>query len=1439
MTELLRNNSVRIITKHEGEDYEEEDIHGTGTLYQPSTNEIFLITARHCLLDELDDRKDVPIKQISVFRSPIISLKEKVIQPEAEQILHSEAYDLSIVRIQIEENCDFFDGVSDWSIVNELSNSNSLIEFTSLGYSVKRDRNGKTFQWKFQEETRIVDNEGPCFSLQANQGFAAAGNTSRAYLKGYSGAGAFLQSTNLLSCIIVSVVEGEELNREVWGLEASVINELLEQKNLPLIPEDKYQRFTPRQKEAPENYFPRKIVSEKDIKEKASGLFFGLASEGKIQKTLLEVIQVKEKIVLLGEGGLGKSYEMQYLMSQLGKEKDPALFPFFLSLDTYSGQSIPEILDEKYPDWKEVRKQHVLVLILDAYEESGGKERLDLFNRSLVGFISDEKPPKVVISIRNEHYNSHLWKGFEPYHLEKLSRTDIQKIAEQQLPQNWRRFIEQLSTKGLYSLAGIPFYLWNLFKIFKNSPSQELPKSKMGIIDQLIAERRKTDEEKYRQDPRDILSTGLEYSALERLAFFMTQKNIFSVPNETLRAIVPPNLYDMVMDHPVAKLTIKDGFKFVHTIFQEYFTAKKILNQSFVDWMDTIIWGTELQELKPQYRPLVNYLLSEMDENDDRKSLFTAWLGEHELSFIIEIDPMGIPADTRHQFFKEIFNSLISGNSFGINIWRLDKLRKFGSSEQTNQFLISQIEQTGQELEVMNWAFWLLSIEVATGGRQKVKKFLRNNLKGGQHQYQSAMALERMEALRVEEAKGLIDHFIGSDFLSEKDLAFRLIINHSLADDYSKLLIEIIHKYAQKQQEVYDQINSSTDPNAKWQMDSNVELPGLFKEAIFTIQEPDNLLSLLDALNSAEVLIPKLFEFSSIEDVLNTFPEALLKAYKIYPSVYEKVKELYLTLSQKLDGVTRDLGKFFKESETDVRFFNDLLKSGRFNIIEEHAIASIGGERIQKQCIKVFNEGGITGFALEQIVKEFRPEEIDDFKDKIETETQYYSKKEEKNKDRVKKSVGYIKEQINLLFDKHLFLAKVLIIFDNWGKEKLTPGDRSSFNSKFNAYDYPAANAALTFMGDYFSQRHGPVDKRGLIISFEKRYPILILELISKNYSRNSEVILSFKDRINEIIKTEIKRLVTPSDRKDGIFPSLVNFFFQIECISIPELDLLNLTLHYLNDTGNLFGKVWKKIQIKAGKEKFEEKIFENLQRKDLTVSVFVTQLKYCREFDFSDTLPLIIENLKKQKWDYLLNDYTAQEIIHALDALSHSDDSALESLLVFQDLHLSVLPFVIEALVKRRNARCFDYLKEKFRLGHKESSAKHLIKYGDADALDFYVGYIRKGQEVPYGIKIFSYLKDLKTMPLVIEAIDHLWTLNREWTSNPFKGIVSIASQPKQFDETEILVKEYLELKKSDGTRVDYESLQRPLLQSLKEAKRHIYSGKEYENPDLAWDDF
>jgi hypothetical protein len=414
------------------------------------------------------------------------------------------------------------------------------------------------------------------------------------------------------------------------------------------------------------------------------------------QHTLLKAIEKNDKILLLGNPGIGKTTELENLALKLWKEGEVDCgIPIFKNLKNFtSNQHIEDYLPER---WNEIFSP---ILILDGLDEI--KEIKD-FSYKLNQFVIKNKQikPKIVISCRtNIYYKNFIdLENFKLFYLDYLNYNQSKELLLEKHKINLSNYrLNNSQTDYIKS----PFFL-NLFAEYINK-NNELPTSKVQMWQNYIDKQLEIFYIKIKsENPKRKIQ---EYKPLKTVALIceLMQQN----------TIIYDNLYtlgvDFVSNFESLPFTINENeiYFFEHKQIQEYFTALSLSNKNF-DKIIEIITIPYINKIHPSWHNTITFLV-DLLEDGVKKELIN-WLVDNEIEILFQVDKYSIEKSFKDKCFQKFFNTQCVDKKLWINTniaTRLKEIADFACTVGNYDFL-KEIVLKNEHERITSSALELLS----------------------------------------------------------------------------------------------------------------------------------------------------------------------------------------------------------------------------------------------------------------------------------------------------------------------------------------------------------------------------------------------------------------------------------------------------------------------------------------------------------------------------------------------------------------------------------------------------------------------------------------------------------------------------------------------------------------------------------------------------------
>lgn len=407
----------------------------------------------------------------------------------------------------------------------------------------------------------------------------------------------------------------------------------------------------------PDFYIPRSLTYLKAIQE--TSLYYFPEKEYRLLRDLLNE---KQKMVLLGDAGMGKSTELKYLYKEL-LESNEDIYPVWVSLNCHLRNDSFEIY---LKDLESIESEKI-VLIMDGYDEvpTSGHPQL---NRLINNLVSNRNKIKILLSSRKNTYEidcegqTTKHEGFEIYLLNELTINDVERYVESLSDRSvYSTFYLELEKVKFIDIIKTPFYLNTIVKLFLSDHA--LPESRSKLMQHCIERMLSWDNKRS--------STIVPFDSYEvirvikkvALAMEMLCRNVISETD--LRQVLDKKEFDDLKYFGGFKKEDgkNDSWKFDHNNFQEYLAASAVSHLPFGQILKIISFEPDYSVLNPSWLNTISYLLAEIESKETFDQLLS-WLKKLNSHFLVNAEPNRIHKDIRFDVFKSIFKEFENDDTF-------------------------------------------------------------------------------------------------------------------------------------------------------------------------------------------------------------------------------------------------------------------------------------------------------------------------------------------------------------------------------------------------------------------------------------------------------------------------------------------------------------------------------------------------------------------------------------------------------------------------------------------------------------------------------------------------------------------------------------------------------------------------------------------------------
>ena len=431
-----------------------------------------------------------------------------------------------------------------------------------------------------------------------------------------------------------------------------------------------------------QDYIQRFVVSKKEYANRSS-------DEGK--STLVDLLNRYKRLVLLGEGGCGKTYELKQLASVFSQKNE---YVFKFNCKDYDGEKLENLVLTAFPnaDIADV------ICVFDAYDEIDNKN-LIRFAKQINSFSTKYKKCRIIVSTRWNFYrtgNGDNQKGTFTDFLEcclcSITREDITTYLEKNQI-NSKQFFIEANNKSIESLIDHPFYLNILTKLYESK--KELPE-RNEIIERLIDDLFLNDIAKYDYKDENIADNLFKAkSLLYKLAFIIhCSENKFI----TVEKYQQKFLDDERKLIKLSGVFTIDGNKgeFTHNLIREYCAAKYLASRD-LDTVKRIISIPGKKEIRKSWCNVVSFLIGMYDNK------LIEWISNDTPKTITMIESTLLTSAMKFKVFNSVFDTAQS--SFLRISFIVKNIKEFSnyieSSKEITR-LVSIITTASNDTQVIN-----------------------------------------------------------------------------------------------------------------------------------------------------------------------------------------------------------------------------------------------------------------------------------------------------------------------------------------------------------------------------------------------------------------------------------------------------------------------------------------------------------------------------------------------------------------------------------------------------------------------------------------------------------------------------------------------------------------------------------------------------------------
>jgi len=1126
--------------------------------------------------------------------------------------------------------------------------------------------------------------------------------------------------------------------------------------------------------------------------------------------SLIKSVSENDKIILLGNPGIGKTTELLNLFDELwDKISENGLFPFFINLKNFRSINKFEDLIAN-SNWRNFSQ---IIFILDGLDETSDIED---FISALELFINKNKNSnyKFVLSCRTNIYNKYLINisNFKCFYLDELSF----KQSESILFNKYNIKLNKLDLKkSHYDYLKTPFFL-NLFAEFYLDKNR-LPDSDAKIwstyIDRLL------NEHKNKLKKQRLVSISDEIFSLMKIALINEFRHQNFITENDLSKVFGHKKNEFIENPFIVNSFGGKEFSFENRQIQEYFVANSLSEKG----LDDIIKNIKIPDLNKVHPILFNsvsFLINLIEDEDKRKALLE-WIEENEIELFFKADSDRISDQLRNRIFQNYFQKHCIEKTYWISTstnLSVKEISEFAQSIENYNYLIKQIEENRHFRLVISAIEILSFFNLKSLGRVEVtKKLFIDILKNIEYSHRvkssviNCISLQLFTKNDIPFLNSILSIFKNSSNKEINRAILSLLLEQESIDKYFDFIFEeFLYENKIKEREIEDNVMRGTNyvlaklilklensenfiQFAKYFFDneyrfyvSSDDLNDIVEKAL-EYQKNDSkfIVSLLENMNIKKINF--FFENSLNYLITNSTKESKIEVIK-YLLNKSTFKDISYQLSVLVDSDTIELViEFLKDKleteQKEIDFFRNRLSN-----------------RENRTVGKFFNE------KMEELGYVFTENWYSD--DKIK-----HAREDFKNKPQ---------ENFNLLFDKNKLFERINQIFKN-SSEELDLQMYHTIEKEWYEKNghWQRIDSSYEIIRTILINIREKLNYDELTSNIDDDF--LINEIISdiENFSKNVEIKVEqyqleyITDWINKreneidfdsIIKyNNYDRFSLLKDYKS--WENIIFFARKFDIVLSDDFMLKSLNISYVrnfNEDESLFIFLSNKISNKVA---LTQKIVENLQQKKFNSFIAIEHIKYVLEKNieksYSDVRSLLLEEKIEYNLLEILKKY--YELTHDISFLKECT-SNLETQKAW-DAIILILEYKIEnEFVEEKALLYLDKIEERILKNYLTNSLHVLFKLNKPSALKFFMKHMK--DEYNNSLRLdyygdFNAVEDYQDLIILFDTIYLDESFERSFNSAQNilnQCITNLSSSEDSYSKVhDLLIDKREELKKSN----------------------------------------
>lgn len=946
-------------------------------------------------------------------------------------------------------------------------------------------------------------------------------------------------------------------------------------------------------------YIERDVISCSETDENEIQYLFS-------NRSLAEALKDDNLILLVGEAGIGKSYELKKLYDD--NINSNIFYPLHFSIRNCALSEIRDKIKEygKYTNDKKV------LYIFDGLDEVEPQSRNE-FVKLIRTYFTKHSGKIAVISTRENFYVE--INDFKKYRLLKINNRKIEDFINNKgvLADDFNSMVTELKCQ---SEIRVPFYLSGLINALqrKNAISAEV-----DIMEILISARISKDIDKYDTTvDLKIEKYNLMYN-LQEIAFAMQLIKQYSLSDHDYQTMFEHNTRSLIRYFGAFSYrTDKKVWEFEHNNFREYLAAKYLNNLSFDEIISIIVYDENRSKLRPSWLNVVAFLLP-MQNNSE----LIDWLINNAKDALCNFESDKITLMNRDQLFIAVMNDAINKQIPIFTLYDVSKLGRYFQSVETIRFMLKLLKTNENKYTISSVLHVLRCCDNFYGKEKELKTIIiKKTLRDTYNEHIAALSVEVLTRIFSNDLPNLTEEIFGillKDIRNQvRGALYDLFVEADVVDEYITFIIESIETNTRQYEDISTNrriANALTKVKDKRGVSAVIGLYGS-KKLPYIINEKDEIFT-YNCRKAAEL-------YNQGEtDILTT----MIDSFILMSSKYDKRK------CQILKG-------FFVETKTLPTVFQNMLNRQLRTDSMMFIIENIMDETLEDILIAKYLHSDLIDEAFKWYCSRLPIDsaifmKLDDAVFKKESERI----SREPQIDWVKINKDGHQKYFNCLFNKELFsklVGELLFYIDN---NDITCEQLISITSD-KIYDFSVVpHERVDLQCVRTAIYHSGITKRKVTQFFDyivwEVFCVFEMRRMLQNYKKDIVLDENQKLFIEDYLKDQFANINFEDyfNENQNFIRHLISLAIKSEFVFTDEMLLEMLILPwYFFDSSTSSGRSETLNFVRENivdHQKLQNKIIENIRNKQLTPNAAQTHILYCLENNLPDAIDIAIDLFK------------------------------------------------------------------------------------------------------------------------------------------------------------------------------------------------------------------